>query len=154
GEPMRHQPWFHLDDLRRVRVVELFYAAVAILAATLFIEVVNYFIPEAFGALLRNRRAAYLIAAAFVAGRYGWIPGLVAAVIGYVTMNFIYVDPSLKGLLDTPADIVDFGLFIFAAVLIGLLVNRNRVTNEERDEQMRRMQALFRMYHVSLRAHT
>jgi two-component system sensor histidine kinase KdpD len=154
GELSRNRPLFKLDNLREVRVMELFYAVTAVLAAILFVEVFNYFIPEAFGVLLLNRRAAFLIATAFIAGRYGLVPGLVTSVVSYVTMHFLYVDASLTGLFQRPTDFMDFGLFVIGASILGTLVNSNRATNEQRDEQIQRMQALFRMYHVSLRSHT
>jgi two-component system sensor histidine kinase KdpD len=152
--PTVHFSLMEWMNLRDVRLRELFYAVLAVVAATLFIEGVNYLVPEAFGSFLRNRRVTYIIAGAFVAGRFGLVPGLVTAVLSFVTMNFMYVEPNISGLFRSAADIVDFSLFIAVAFVLGLWVNRSRMSSEEREEQMSRMQALFRMYRVSMRTHT
>ncbi|HVY13174.1 MAG TPA: ATP-binding protein, partial [Alphaproteobacteria bacterium] len=93
-------------------------------------------------------------ASAFIAGRYGVLPGLITAVGSYVTMHFLYLEPTLHSLVRNPADAMDFALFISVAFVLGLLVSRQRAQVDMREEQIQRMQALFRMYRASLRTHT
>ncbi|MBI3420255.1 MAG: DUF4118 domain-containing protein [Proteobacteria bacterium] len=154
GSVFMHRSWKDWLQLRDLRMNEVFYAVAAIVIATMAIEIVNFFIPEAFGSALRNRRMIYVIAAAFISGRYGLVPGMIAAVGGYLTMNFLYVQPTFHTLIRNVADVVDLGLFMAAAFILGLLVNRHRITADQREEQMNRMQALFRMYRISFRTHS
>ncbi|HVY12303.1 MAG TPA: hypothetical protein VHB73_01925, partial [Alphaproteobacteria bacterium] len=48
--------WMEWLHLREIHPREIVYAVLAVLLATLFIEVSSYLVPEAFGSFLHNRR--------------------------------------------------------------------------------------------------
>jgi two-component system sensor histidine kinase KdpD len=153
GEPVSNAPWFDWRHITEMPLMHIVYALAAVAAAILFIEGMNELVPQAFSSA-PNRRTPFIIATAFVAGRFGLVPGLMAALVGYVTMRLTYVYPSFESLMMTPGDALSFFMFIAVALILGLWVHHTRLTGQQREEQLRRMQALFRMYHVSLRAAT
>jgi two-component system, OmpR family, sensor histidine kinase KdpD len=153
GEPLEAKPWFGWRHITEIPLMHVLYAVAGVAAAVLFIEGLNDIFPEAFRSA-PNRRTPFIIATAFIAGRFGLVPGLITALVGYITLRLTYVYPSLESLMMTPGDALSFFMFIAVAMILGLWVHHTRLTGQQREEQLQRMQALFRMYHVSMRAAT
>jgi two-component system sensor histidine kinase KdpD len=153
GESIETKPWFDWRQITEMPFMHLLYALAGVVAAVLFIEGVSEVLPQAFQSV-PNLHTPFIISTAFIAGRFGLLPGLITALVGYLTRRLAYVYPSFEALIVTPGDAMSFFMFIAVAMILGLWVNHTRLTGQQREEQLQRMQALFRMYHVSMRAAT
>lgn len=146
--------WIYRLQPNHFHFIEIFYALGAVLLAAAAIAAIEYMFPEAFSGPYRNRPIIFMIAVAFAAGRYGLIPGLAAAVASFFALNIIYTWPFSHLMIDDVSDVLNFGLFLAGGCIIAMLVSGTRASREQMARQLERMQALFRMYRLTLRTHT
>ncbi|MGE3769793.1 MAG: ATP-binding protein [Bdellovibrionales bacterium] len=148
------QPWWRTGVWARVTFNEILLAILAVLVATLLIEIITYAIPEALTPNARNKAVIYMAACAFAASRYGLVPGLVAAVFSFASFNYLYVVPYDSFIITDAADVLNLTLFLIATLVLSVFCSSS---HEQADQLMLRtaqLQALSRMNRVALRRHT
>lgn len=146
--------WLENLEILHVHPSEILYALLAVGIAIGVIELIAYFVPEAFNSTLRNRTIIMMVACAFTSARFGLLPGLIAAGASFAALGLLYLPPYFSLTIDNAYDKLSLVLFFCAATLIALLTSGTRRYIERLNKQMERMQAPFRMYRTSLRTHT
>jgi two-component system sensor histidine kinase KdpD len=129
---------------------EFIIAILAVVVATAVVEILNNMIPHSVGPFNWSRPIVFMAACAFVAGKYGLIPGIVSALASYLVMNFFYVSPNINIFLNNEEDTVNLGLFLSATILIALFVGNTHERNDKLSLQMQRIQSLFKIYRASI----
>ncbi len=102
----------------------------------------------------QNVGLLFMIACAFVAGRYGLLPGLVASVASFLTVNYYFTLPYNEIKVSTVTDIISMGLFLSAALLVALFTSRARNYAQKAARRERSTQALFTLYRVASETHS
>lgn len=128
----------------------LVYAVAAVSVAyigALFLQWI--FPPALFRINDQNVALLFMIACAFVAGRYGLLPGLVASVTSFLTVNYYFTLPYHVLKLNTITDALNMLLFLSAALLISLFTSQARDYAQKATRRERSTQALFTLYRVA-----
>jgi len=111
----------------RVRLAHLAYALGAVAIAFACAALLQWILPPAlFRINEQNIALLFMIACAFVAGRYGLIPGLLASVAGFLIVNYYFVPPHYTVRINSITDMLNASLFLSAAVLISLFTSQTR----------------------------
>lgn len=132
------------------RLVDLFYTLLTLFAATCLIEMIYFIEPTVISPHNRNKVVIYFMAIAFVAGRYGLLPGLVAAFLSFFTLRFLYTPLPLYPGFISLTDGVNLGLYLFAAAFISIFLSQSRAQREVFVARAKRVQALFHLHWVTL----
>lgn len=142
-----------LADRLHLHAVHLLHCAYALLAvgtASLAAFTLQWFLPPAlFRINDQNVALIYMIACAFIAGRFGLLPGLVASVASFLTVNYFFMVPYYVLKLDGVTDILNMALFLSAALLISLFTSQTRGYAREAAKRELSTQALFTLYRVA-----
>lgn len=138
----------------RISPKELLYAVLAIVAATLLVEVLDYFWTDAITAQHRNKSVIYMTACALVAARYGLLAGMVAGVSSFFAMGALYVAPIGGLYIDTPEDMASLALFLLGAITIALVANVQHGFSAELAKRGGRLQSLLRLHRIMLTHHS
>ncbi len=132
------------------RIHHFMYACLAVGIALLAAQQIEQLLPPAlFKVNIQNISLIFMTACAFVAGRYGLLPGLVAGVLGAVTYNYYYVPPYDAFRIETVTEALNMSLFIFAAGLIALFTGRARKHSNRSERSERTTQVLFMLYRTA-----
>ncbi len=138
-----------------VRIEYAIYALVAVGFAYLSALILQAILPPAlFRINDQNVGLLFMIACAFVAGRYGLMSGLVASVASFLTVNYYFTLPYHTLKLETVTDLLNMGLFLFAALLISLFTSQTRGYAQKATQQERGTQALFTLYRIASESHS
>lgn len=135
-----------------IRPVYFIYAILSVYAAFLIASLLEWALPPAlFRINNQNVALLFMIACAFVAGRFGLLPGMVAAVAGFMTVNYCFTVPYHEHLmsLNTVTDVLNMGLFLGAAVLISLFSSQGRDYAKKVARREMSTQALFSLYRIA-----
>lgn len=124
--------------------------ALAAAVATLAVEAIHYISPEAIGTHNRNKPLIYIIACTFVASRYGFLTGIIAALSSFFVINLLYVSPYIEFITDDQADIVNLALFLTAAVIISLFGGQDMNIRKAFSRRAERLQSSLRIHKVTL----
>ena len=104
--------------LRAIQPKYFIYALMAVGAAFVSALLLQGLLsPALFRINDQNVALLFMIACAFVAGRFGLLPGLVASVVSFVTFNYYFTIPYHSLQIATLTDALNLGIFLFAAVL-------------------------------------
>ncbi len=157
--PLTGQPYkTSLREKFYVHIVRIEYAVYALAAvgvAYLSALILQIILPPAlFRINDQNVGLLFMIACAFVAGRYGLMSGLVASIASFLTVNYYFTLPYHMLKLETVTDLLNMGLFLFAALLISLFTSRTRGYAQKATQQERGTQALFTLYRVASESHS
>lgn len=139
--------------LRSVRPQDFAYALLAVGTAYLGTSVLQSLLPPAlFRINDQNVALLFMIACAFVAGRFGLLPGLVASVASFFTVNYYFTVPYHIIKIATVTDIINMGLFLSAALLISLFTSQTREYARKSARRELSTNALFTLYRMASEA--
>ena len=126
-EQYYHKSLSETLHLREIRPIYLLYALLSVGVAYLGASFLEWVLPPAlFRINNQNIALLFMIACAFVAGRFGLLPGLIASVASFFTMNYYFTVPYHILKMDTVTDLLNMGLFLSAALLISLFMHKKR----------------------------
>lgn len=141
------------ERFRWVKPVHLFYALVTVGIALLGATELEVNLPPAlFRINNQNISLLFMIACAFVAGRFGLLPGLVASVASLLIVNYDFTVPYYSLKFNNMPDVLNMTLFLAAAVLISLFTSQTRGYAEKAAKRELNTQALFTLYRLSAAA--
>lgn len=140
---------------RALRPLDAIYALLAVGIAylcSLFLQ--GLFSPALFRINDQNVALLFMIACAFVAGRYGLMPGLLASVASFLTVNYFFTPPYEVLKINTITDVLNMALFLSAALLISLFTSQARNYARNAAEREQNTQALFMLYRLASEEHS
>ena len=147
--------WLEQMWLRDITLKEVMFALGTVVLATLAAALLKGLMPSALYRLNdSNISLIFMIACAASSGRYGLLPGLITAVVGFLSLNFFFIVPYFQVAINTPTQALNLGLFLMASVLMAFFVSRTHAQGERLQRQIYRMQALTKLYSASLTHHT
>ena len=132
----------------------LLLTVLAVLLATITIELITWGIPDVVSSHNRNKVIIYMTACAFAAGRLGIFPGILAAILSFSALNILYVSPYMKLAITSIVDVVNLGLFLLSTVFIALFMSRTRMQREFFAARANLLQALFQLHRATLTEQT
>jgi len=139
--------------LRAVRPMYFVYALLAVGVAYVGARALESLLPPAlFRINEQNVALLFMIACAFVAGRYGLLPGLVASLASFATVNYYIIAPYHELNLNTVTDLLSIGLFLSAALLISLFTSQTRDYAQKAARREMSTSALFTLYRIASQA--
>lgn len=139
--------WLHL---RSIRPMYLLYALASVSVAYIFAYGLQSGLPPALFRLNdQNIGLLFMIACAFVAGRYGLLPGLVASVASFLTVNYYFTVPYHELKITTVTDAINMVLFLAAALLISVFTSQTRGYAQKAAQRELSTQALFSLYRIA-----
>jgi two-component system, OmpR family, sensor histidine kinase KdpD len=137
-------------NLKPAQPVQIIYAFAAVSVAFAASHILKWMLPPAlFRVNMQNVSLLFMIACAFVAGRYGLLPGLVAAAISFLTYNYFYVAPYHIWQIASVTEAINMTIFLSAGVLIALFTSRARSYADNVAKRERATQALFTLYRIA-----
>ena len=137
-------------SLRREQPLHFFYALLAVAAAYLSAHLLEVFLPSAlFRINVQNVSLLFMTACAFTSGRFGLLPGLVAAIAGALTYNYYFVPPYHNFSFLSVTKGLSMGLFFFAAIFIAVVTGQARFYGERSRRREQSTQALFMLYQIA-----
>ncbi len=110
--------------------------------------------PALFRVNIQNVTLIFMIACAFVAGRYGLIPGLIASLVSFLTVNHFFMPAFHVTRAVSITDSLNMILFLSAAVLISLFTSQTRGYAQRAARRELGTQALFTLYRIATNAFT
>jgi two-component system sensor histidine kinase KdpD len=141
--------------LRSMHPQDALYAIAAVSIAYMGALLLQWLLPPAlFRINDQNIGLLFMIACAFVAGRYGLLPGLVASIASFLTVNYYFTLPYHVLKVSTVTDFINMGLFLSAALLISLFTSQARNYAQNAARRERSTQALFTLYRIASEAHS
>lgn len=142
--------WREKLNLRAIRPKHLLYSLLAIGTASLCTMLLEWLLPPAlFRINNQNVALIFMIACAFTAGRFGLLPGLVASVGSFLTVNYYFTMPYHALKLNSITDFLNMVLFLSAALLISLFTSQTRGNAQRAAKRELNTQALFTLYRVA-----
>ncbi len=131
------------------------YALLAVGIASVCVLALQWLLPPAlFRINDQNVGLVFMIACAFVAGRYGLMPGLISSLASFLTVNYFFTLPYYELKINTVTDALNMALFLSAALLISLFTSRARSYAHKAATRERSTQALFTLYRTTSEAHS
>lgn len=138
------------NTLKIVHPVRILYAIAAVSIAFAAAYMLKWSMPPAlFRVNMQNVSLLFMTACAFVAGRYGLLPGLVAAVASFLTYNYFYVAPYYMLKIGSVTEAINMTIFLSAGILIALFTSRARRYADNVAKRERATQALFTLYRIA-----
>lgn len=139
--------------LHSIRPQHFAYALLVVGAAYLGASLLQSLLPPAlFRINDQNVALLFMIACAFVAGRFGLLPGLVASVSSFFTVNYYFTVPYHVLKLTTVTDMLNMALFLSAALLISLFTSQTRDYAQKAARRELSTNALFTLYRIASEA--
>ena len=96
----------------------------------------------------------FLITAAVVAGRYGLVPGVLAAFVGFFVENYYFTLPYGQLKLHSMTDLFGMGLFLFAAIVIAVFTSQMRDYAQKIKKRELHTEMLFALYRLTSESFT
>lgn len=141
--------------LLKINLKDIFYSLLAVLFATLGIELLHLFWPESMPITqAKNKAIIYMIACAYSASRYGLVCGILAAVTSFLVMGVLYIQPYGGLVLNDVNDALSLGLFLTAAAIIALFGSRDHQVKHMLRRRMKRLESLLQMHHITIKNQT
>lgn len=154
GQPYRRSLKERLH-VRSLQPQNSIFALIAVGVAYLCALILQWLLPPAlFRINDQNVALLFMIACAFVAGRYGLLPGLVASVASFLTVNYYFTVPYYLIKISTVTDLINMALFLSAALLISLFTSQARNYARKAALRERSTQALFTLYRIASQAYS
>ncbi len=145
--------WFFLLTFGHVRIREIIYSILAVGCAWMVVELLKITMPAAlFRINGHNVSIIFLIACAFCAGRFGLLPGLIAAMCCFLLINTVYLTPLMVMSFENPTDVVNLVLFLLAAVVLASFSSYTRSHAEAARRKEKRTETLFRLSRIASKA--
>jgi two-component system, OmpR family, sensor histidine kinase KdpD len=92
-----------------------------------------------------NKAIIFVLAAALVAARFGWGPGLATTIVGILLFDFFFVKPYLTFAVADAQYVITFAIMLAVALIISTLAGRLRRQVRVARARERRLEALFRL---------
>lgn len=105
--------------------------------------------PALFRINVQNVGLLFMTACAFIAGRYGLLPGVVAALASFATYNYFYELPYHTLKIAGSTEMIDMAIFISAGILIALFTSQVRQKAKSVGRREHGTQALFTLYRLA-----
>lgn len=139
--------------LRNFRARYILYALASVGVALLGASLLERALPPAlFRINEHNIALLFMTACAFAASRFGLLPGLIASVLSFLTVNYYYTIPYNTVKVDTVTDVLNMAIFLFAALLISLFTSQTRGYAENAAKRELGTQVLFTLYRIASEA--
>lgn len=149
GQEMHHLNY--LKNYFRVSIREIFISFLAVGLAALFIVLLNYFWPNSvITSEHRNKAIIFMTACAFVSARYGFLPGVTAAVASFLALSLLFIAPRFSLVMDNPNDVANLAIFTAGAILISFFGNREHTLREVLLKRADRLHSLLRVHRMTL----
>jgi two-component system sensor histidine kinase KdpD len=145
--------WFDRFQLREVKLREIGFALLSVVLAYIASEILRSSVAHIeWRVNVQNVTAFFLIACVITSLRYGLIPGLISAILGFSTINYFYISP-LRGFgIAHAAEAVGLFIFLLSAVVVSLMGAYSRATNAALVKKERRSQALYKIHRLASNA--
>lgn len=147
--------WFERLQLRDINLLEIGYAilyvAIAFAATELLrfsVSTTDWWINE------HNVMAFFLVACIITALRFGLVPGLVSALLGFTAINYFYSAPLYNFGITNSADGISLLIFLFSSIVVALMGAYSRASYKALIRKERRSQALYSIHRVASNANT
>jgi two-component system sensor histidine kinase KdpD len=141
--------------LRAIKPLHIVYALAAVGVSYLAALALQAILPPAlFRINDHNVTLLFMISCAFVAGRFGLLPGLVASVASFLTVNYYFIVPYHALKLNSVTDMLNMVLYLWAALLISLFTSQTRDYAQKIAKRELSTQALFTLYRVAANSFT
>ncbi len=151
--PVYRQSLTERLHLRNFRLRYIAYALISVSAALAGAYTLEHMLPPAlFRVNEHNVALLFMIACAFSAGRFGLLPGLLASVASFLTVNYYYTLPYKELKLESITDVLNMAIFFFAAILISLFTSQTRGLAENAAQRELSTQVLFTLYRIASEA--
>jgi two-component system sensor histidine kinase KdpD len=92
-----------------------------------------------------NKAIIFVLAAALVAARFGWGPGLAATIVGILVFDFFFVQPYLTFAVADAQYAITFAIMLVVELIISTLAGRLRRQVRTARARERRLEALYRL---------
>jgi len=139
-----------LERFRLFRPTYMIYALCAVGVAYTGAFALQKLLPPAlFRINTQNIGLLFMTACAFSAGRFGLLPGLVASVTSFFVINYFLTVPYYQMSFTSVTDLLNMGIFLFAALLISFFTSRTRGFAEKARKRELNMQVLFNLYSIT-----
>ncbi len=136
--------------LRAIPYRNILQGGLAIGLAYLGATLLQWVLPPAlFRVNMQNVGLLFMIACAFVAGRYGLWPGLIASAASFFIVNYHFTQSYHDFAVVSVTDALNMAIFLFAAVLISLFTSQTRTYAENAFRRESTAQALFTLYRIA-----
>ncbi|MDE3060340.1 MAG: DUF4118 domain-containing protein [Pseudomonadota bacterium] len=154
GQPY-HQGLSEKLGLHALRPLYFFYTLLAVGVAFLASLLIGNLFPDtAYGARDKNAALMLMVACAFVAERFGLMPGLLASVSSAMIVDYYFTIPYRDLSLVTATDIVSLLLFLSTTVMVALLTSRPKDYARKVAKRELGTKALFTLYRTASTAFT
>jgi two-component system sensor histidine kinase KdpD len=136
--------------LRSVKLLHLLWGLAAVGVAYLASELMRWLLPPAlFRINMQNVDLLFMIACAFVAGRYGLLPGLMASAASFIIVDYDFTPSYHNFTFISVTDALNVTIFLFAALFISIFTSRTRSYAENAFRRENTAQALFTLYRIA-----
>lgn len=147
------------DRLRtRLRDIESTHLAYGVLSMGIplaIAAVLQWVLPPAFFRINeQNIDNLFLITAAIVAGRFGLVPGILSAFVGFFINNYYFTLPYHEIKLVSHTDWFSMGLFLSGAILISIFTSRMREYTQRLKRREMYSEMLFTLYRLASESFT
>jgi two-component system sensor histidine kinase KdpD len=142
-----------LSRLREVEPRHIIYAVAGVAVPCLLTMLLKSTLsPALFRINEQNISILFIISCAFIAGRYGLIPGLVTAIAGFFVQNYYFTVPYNSIKLNSITDLFSMGLFLTAALVLALFTSHMREYVKRITKREMRTEMLFMLYRLTSEA--
>lgn len=147
--------WFERLRLRDIQLVEIGYAIISVALALLATKILQYFVSTTeWWINEHNVMAFFLIACVITALKFGLLPGLVSALLGFTAINYFYSAPLHNFGITNSADGISLSIFLLSAVIVSFMGAYSRASNKALMRKERRSQALYSILRVASNANS
>ncbi|MCI5049918.1 MAG: ATP-binding protein [Rickettsiales bacterium] len=135
--------------LRAVKLIHLLYASVSVFCAYIITELIRTTMSAAeFNAASYNTNIVFMLPPVFIAIRYGLIPGMTAALLGFLAMNYFYIEPIYKLDVVETHDMINAILFFGTTLIMALVGSYSNAYADSVMLREKRTQVLFSINEV------
>jgi two-component system sensor histidine kinase KdpD len=144
-----------LSVSRALFLKQVLYALGAVSVAFLCALALETFLPAtAWGRNERSIGLIFMLGCAFVAGRYGLLPALIASAVSFVVVNFYFdldypYEPINYDSNVNAVDVLNVGLFLASAIVISVFTSRMRERAQHAIYREESTKALFSLYRIT-----
>ncbi len=147
--------WSERLELANTRVREIGFAVTSVVCAFILAEVMELLISDTEWRLnVHNVSAFFLIATIISALRYGLVPGLVSALLGFSAINYFFVPPFQNFGINHSGDGISLVIFLLSAAVVSLLGAISRANSTALRRKNRQSQALYEIHRLASEAAT
>jgi len=147
--PIQNESKLDVFRMRRLRISHVIWSLFSVFLAYLLTELIRSFMSVGeFNAASYNAGAVFMLPPMIMALRYGLIPGLIAALGGFLTLNYFYIYPIYEIELSATHDMVNGALFFGVALVMAFYGSYNFAYAESIRQRERQIQALLSISEV------